>query len=224
MGGVEGPFRAAPPPPPPAPAPAPAAVGGVPRRPSEILFHLSLSCWWPAFFSPPFLSFSSVHSLSFCEISKQELVACRASGMFCTRRGGPGRRSGRPEKNKGGTFVAALDLSQHNAPTQHDMAATADIGLVGLAVMGENLVLNMLNHGFTVAVYNRTTSKALPPPAPHVSPQVLLSFFLFHQNPLFADEGWCIHFIIIILISATQRIIRSGAWLGSAGDQWESTG
>jgi 6-phosphogluconate dehydrogenase len=35
----------------------------------------------------------------------------------------------------------------------------ADIGLIGLAVMGENLVLNMANHGFTVAVYNRTTSK-----------------------------------------------------------------
>jgi 6-phosphogluconate dehydrogenase len=33
---------------------------------------------------------------------------------------------------------------------------SADIGLVGLAVMGENLVLNMENHGFTVAVYNRT--------------------------------------------------------------------
>ena len=35
----------------------------------------------------------------------------------------------------------------------------ADIGLIGLAVMGENLVLNMVSHGFTVAVYNRTTSK-----------------------------------------------------------------
>jgi len=35
----------------------------------------------------------------------------------------------------------------------------ADIGLVGLAVMGENLVLNMESKGFTVAVYNRTTSK-----------------------------------------------------------------
>ena len=35
----------------------------------------------------------------------------------------------------------------------------ADIGLVGLAVMGENLVLNMESHGFTVAVYNRTLSK-----------------------------------------------------------------
>jgi 6-phosphogluconate dehydrogenase len=33
-----------------------------------------------------------------------------------------------------------------------------DIGLVGLAVMGQNLVLNMANHGFSVGVYNRTTS------------------------------------------------------------------
>jgi len=35
----------------------------------------------------------------------------------------------------------------------------ADIGLVGLAVMGENLVLNMESHGFTVAVFNRTVDK-----------------------------------------------------------------
>jgi 6-phosphogluconate dehydrogenase len=35
----------------------------------------------------------------------------------------------------------------------------ANIGLVGLAVMGENLVLNMESHGYRVAVYNRTTSK-----------------------------------------------------------------
>ena len=32
-----------------------------------------------------------------------------------------------------------------------------DIGLIGLAVMGENLVLNMESKGFHVAVYNRTT-------------------------------------------------------------------
>ncbi|MCJ7543124.1 MAG: decarboxylating NADP(+)-dependent phosphogluconate dehydrogenase [Phycisphaerae bacterium] len=37
--------------------------------------------------------------------------------------------------------------------------ATADIGLIGLAVMGQNLVLNMADHGFTVAVFNRTVSK-----------------------------------------------------------------
>ena len=35
----------------------------------------------------------------------------------------------------------------------------ADIGLIGLAVMGENLVLNMESRGYTVAVYNRTVSK-----------------------------------------------------------------
>jgi 6-phosphogluconate dehydrogenase len=35
----------------------------------------------------------------------------------------------------------------------------ADIGLIGLAVMGQNLVLNMNDHGFTVVVFNRTVSK-----------------------------------------------------------------
>ncbi len=35
----------------------------------------------------------------------------------------------------------------------------ADIAVIGLAVMGENLVLNMESKGFTVAVYNRTTEK-----------------------------------------------------------------
>jgi 6-phosphogluconate dehydrogenase len=37
--------------------------------------------------------------------------------------------------------------------------ATADIGLIGLAVMGQNLVLNMADHGFRVAVFNRTTRR-----------------------------------------------------------------
>jgi len=32
-----------------------------------------------------------------------------------------------------------------------------DIGLIGLAVMGENLALNMESKGFSVAVFNRTT-------------------------------------------------------------------
>jgi 6-phosphogluconate dehydrogenase len=36
---------------------------------------------------------------------------------------------------------------------------SCDIGLIGLAVMGQNLVLNMNDHGFKVAVYNRTVSK-----------------------------------------------------------------
>ncbi|MDD3942899.1 MAG: NAD(P)-binding domain-containing protein, partial [Sphaerochaetaceae bacterium] len=39
------------------------------------------------------------------------------------------------------------------------MGKKADIGLIGLAVMGQNLVLNMNDHGYAVAVYNRTASK-----------------------------------------------------------------
>jgi 6-phosphogluconate dehydrogenase len=39
------------------------------------------------------------------------------------------------------------------------MEQTAHIGLIGLAVMGQNLALNMNDHGFTVAVFNRTVAK-----------------------------------------------------------------
>jgi 6-phosphogluconate dehydrogenase len=38
------------------------------------------------------------------------------------------------------------------------MSGGADLGLIGLAVMGQNLVLNMDDHGYTVAVFNRTTA------------------------------------------------------------------
>ena len=37
--------------------------------------------------------------------------------------------------------------------------AEADIGLIGLAVMGQNLALNMNDHGYKVAVFNRTVTK-----------------------------------------------------------------
>uniref|UniRef100_A0A915K661 6-phosphogluconate dehydrogenase, decarboxylating n=1 Tax=Romanomermis culicivorax TaxID=13658 RepID=A0A915K661_ROMCU len=43
--------------------------------------------------------------------------------------------------------------------TTHESSTRADIGLIGLAVMGQNLVLNMNDHGFVVCVYNRTVSK-----------------------------------------------------------------
>ncbi len=39
--------------------------------------------------------------------------------------------------------------------------APADIGLVGLAVMGQNLALNIADHGYTIAVYNRNPQKML---------------------------------------------------------------
>ena len=35
----------------------------------------------------------------------------------------------------------------------------ADIAVIGLAVMGQNLILNMDEHGFKVVAFNRTTSK-----------------------------------------------------------------
>src|SRR3954469_22001450 len=39
------------------------------------------------------------------------------------------------------------------------MEPKADIALIGLAVMGQNLILNMNDHGFTVVAFNRTVSK-----------------------------------------------------------------
>jgi len=43
--------------------------------------------------------------------------------------------------------------------TQIMSDATSEIGLIGLAVMGQNLALNVADHGFKISVYNRTTSK-----------------------------------------------------------------
>ena len=48
-------------------------------------------------------------------------------------------------------------------------SAVADIGLIGLAVMGENLALNIADHGFKVAVFNRTTE--------------VMSKFMARENP-----------------------------------------
>ena len=42
---------------------------------------------------------------------------------------------------------------------RHIMEPKGDIALIGLAVMGQNLILNMNDHGFTVVVYNRTVAK-----------------------------------------------------------------
>lgn len=39
------------------------------------------------------------------------------------------------------------------------MAGTNEVGLVGLAVMGQNLALNIAEKGFPIGVYNRTVSK-----------------------------------------------------------------
>jgi len=49
--------------------------------------------------------------------------------------------------------------SPGNAPSGPQKGTTCDIGLIGLAVMGQNLVLNMEDHGYRIAVFNRTVSK-----------------------------------------------------------------
>ena len=72
--------------------------------------------------------------------------------------GGSARWTGRPEfplvlGGAVGSFGASV-LKQTTMSTP-----TGDIALIGLAVMGQNLVLNMNDHGFTVVAYNRTTSK-----------------------------------------------------------------
>ncbi|THF71975.1 decarboxylating NADP(+)-dependent phosphogluconate dehydrogenase [Deinococcus sp. Arct2-2] len=46
-----------------------------------------------------------------------------------------------------------------DAPAASAVPPIADIGVIGLAVMGENLILNMASKGFTVAAFNRTVSK-----------------------------------------------------------------
>lgn len=69
------------------------------------------------------------------------------------------------------------------------MTAKADIGLIGLAVMGQNLVLNMNDHGSTVAVFNRTVSKvddflAGPAKGTHVvGAHTLQEFFKLLKRP-----------------------------------------
>ena len=61
----------------------------------------------------------------------------------------------RPES---GWFSGAFPLD--SVPLFFAMAKThSDIGLIGLAVMGQNLALNIADHGFQISVYNRTTEK-----------------------------------------------------------------
>ena len=65
--------------------------------------------------------------------------------LFCLLRSGgsPGLSFGKSAKCVG-EFPAGVRMPD----------ASCDIGLIGLAVMGQNLVLNMNDHGFKVAVFN----------------------------------------------------------------------
>jgi NAD binding domain of 6-phosphogluconate dehydrogenase len=52
------------------------------------------------------------------------------------------------------TRLAGINVGNPVRPTP-----SGDFGLIGLAVMGQNLILNIADHGFTVVAYNRTVSK-----------------------------------------------------------------
>ncbi|GFY70340.1 6-phosphogluconate dehydrogenase, decarboxylating [Trichonephila inaurata madagascariensis] len=51
------------------------------------------------------------------------------------------------------------NMSRGSQPEQQSTHVRADIALIGLSVMGQNLILNMNDHGFVVCVYNRTVEK-----------------------------------------------------------------
>jgi len=56
-------------------------------------------------------------------------------------------------------MLSGGNLSTLTQADSRHMKALSDIGLVGLAVMGENLILNMASKGYTVTAYNRSTDK-----------------------------------------------------------------
>ena len=51
------------------------------------------------------------------------------------------------------------EMKENMAPATAPPARTSDIAVIGLAVMGQNLILNMNDNGFVVTAYNRTTAK-----------------------------------------------------------------
>ncbi|KAM7209343.1 6-phosphogluconate dehydrogenase, C-terminal domain containing protein [Naviculisporaceae sp. PSN 640] len=60
--------------------------------------------------------------------------------------------------NVGGAGRTGSSLNS-NVKSDANDAPSADLGLIGLAVMGQNIILNMADHGFTVCAFNRTVSK-----------------------------------------------------------------
>jgi hypothetical protein len=59
--------------------------------------------------------------------------------------------------NIGGTAHGSAESQATNSNT--DNVPRGDFGLIGLAVMGQNLILNAADHGFNVVAFNRTVSK-----------------------------------------------------------------
>ncbi|KAK3336617.1 6-phosphogluconate dehydrogenase [Cercophora scortea] len=58
-----------------------------------------------------------------------------------------------------GGAVKAGSLAKSKVQSNANDAPSADLGLIGLAVMGQNLILNMADNGYTICAFNRTVSK-----------------------------------------------------------------
>ena len=56
-------------------------------------------------------------------------------------------------------LTARARLAGLSASLSRPIEPSGDFGLIGLAVMGQNLILNAADHGFTVIAFNRTVSK-----------------------------------------------------------------
>jgi hypothetical protein len=56
-------------------------------------------------------------------------------------------------------LTASARLAGINVGGPAQSERSGDFGLIGLAVMGQNLIMNVADHGFTVIAFNRTVSK-----------------------------------------------------------------
>jgi 6-phosphogluconate dehydrogenase len=110
--------------------------------------------------------------------------------------------------------------------------ALADVGVTGLAVMGQNLARNMADHGFTVAVFNRTTQVmrrfvAQHPDTPGglVGCEVLTDLVAAVQTPrkilLLVQAGLAVDAVIQQLFDA--GIARDDLVVDCGNSQWTDT-
>jgi 6-phosphogluconate dehydrogenase len=56
-------------------------------------------------------------------------------------------------------FVCDSRINAKDGSEVSDVKPVGDLGLIGLAVMGQNLILNMADNGFNIVAYNRTVAK-----------------------------------------------------------------